>query len=103
MNAKQRKRLADRLCKVAKEEAARGAAEVAALFRQQGAAVLAGVNYSVSWAREAKRSSWRVIKAPRRARQKTTSSHDEVDKRVGRDGKPRKSRAVRKAPYTSSP
>jgi hypothetical protein len=65
MNAKQRKRLADRLRKVAKEEAARGAADVAALFRQQAAAVLAGVNYSASWARDAKRSSRRVIKARR--------------------------------------
>jgi hypothetical protein len=67
MNLEQRTRLADRLRKIAKEEAARGAADVAADFRRQAGDVLAGVNYSVSWAnRETRKSSPRVTKTQRR-------------------------------------
>jgi hypothetical protein len=57
MNLERRQWLAARLRKVADEEAARGAADFADVFRRQADDVLAGVSYSNSWAREAKRSS----------------------------------------------
>jgi hypothetical protein len=65
MNLKRRQRLAARLRKVADEEAARGAADFADVFRRQADDVLAGVSYSPWWAKRVKRPGPGAAKAPR--------------------------------------